>query len=137
MKPQVKEDLKPIIEDLLAAGIIRKASQQGPFLSNSHGVSKPEKGVHIAGKADLHILKQSGKDTNHSRLTLDLRNLNENAVTRPKINLPSYEKLVSVFKDKHVTVADLRSMYWSIHTTYNSQHLTTTFIPSVPYPWAG
>merc|ERR1711891_82342 len=31
MKPQVTEDLKPIIKDLLAAGIIRKASQQGPF----------------------------------------------------------------------------------------------------------
>ena len=133
MKPQVKEDLKPIVADLLAAGIIRKASTQGPYLSNSHGVSKPEKGVHIAGKADLHIMKQAGKTTNHSRLTLDLRNLNEHAVTRPKINLPSYEKLVGVFKDKHVTVADLRSMYWSIHTTYNSQHLSNFFFDNHVY----
>merc|ERR1712090_23298 len=51
MKPQVKEDLKPIIRDLLEAGIIRKAPQQGAFLSNSQGVSKPDKNKHIAGKA--------------------------------------------------------------------------------------
>ena len=97
MKPAVKADLKPIIDDLLAARIIRKAKTQGPFLSNSHGVSNPEKGVHIAGRADLHILRQHGRDTNHSRLTLDLRPLNKHAVTRPKINLPSYESLIAVF----------------------------------------
>ena len=133
MKPSVKEDLKPIIEDLLSAGIIRKATTQGPFLSNSHGVSKPEKGVHIAGRADLHILKQTGKDTNHSRLTLDLRNLNDHAVTRPKINLPSYEKLVAVFKNKHITVADLTSMYWSIQTSYDTQHLSNFYYDNHVY----
>merc|ERR1712055_1244998 len=54
MKPAVKDDLQPIIRDLLEAGIIRKATQQGAFLSNSHGVSKPDKNKHVAGKADLH-----------------------------------------------------------------------------------
>ena len=127
MKPQVKEDLKPIIKDLLEAGIIKKATQQGAFLSNSHGVSKPDKNKHIAGKADLHIMRQQGESTNHSRLTLDLRNLNEKAVAKPKINLPSYEKLVQVFKNKHVTTCDLRSMYWAIHTSYATQHLSNFY----------
>ena len=127
MKPQVKEDLKPIIADLLKAGIIRKATQQGAFLSNSHGVSKPDKNRHIAGKADLHIMRQQGESTNHSRLTLDLRNLNEKAVSKPKINLPSYEKLVQVFENKHITTCDLRSMYWAIHTSYATQHLSNFY----------
>ena len=101
MKPSIRDELKPIITELLDVGIIRKATYQGPFLSNSHGVSKPVNNQHMAGKADLHILKQSGGDTNHSRLTLDLRPLNDNAVSRPRINLPSYEALVPVFKNKH------------------------------------
>ena len=124
MKPAVREELRPIINELLEAGIIRKATTQGPFLSNSHGVSKPINSQHLAGKADLHILKMNGGDTNHSRLTLDLRPLNDNAINRPRINLPSYEDLVPVFKNKHITTADLCSMYWSIHVTENTQHLS-------------
>ena len=60
MKPSIRDELKPIITELLDAGIIRKATYQGPFLSNSHGVSKLVNNQHMVGKADLHILKQSG-----------------------------------------------------------------------------
>ena len=133
MKPSIRDELKPIITELLDAGIIRKATTQGPFLPNSHGVSKPVNNQHMAGKADLHILKQSGGDTNHSRLTLDLRPLNDNAVSRPRINLPSYEALVPVFKNKHVTTADLCSMYWSIHVSQNTQHLSNFYYDNHVY----
>ena len=127
MKPHVRDELKPIIDELLEAGIIRKATTQGPFLSNSHAVAKPVNNQVLVGKADLHILKQSGGDVNHSRLTLDLRPLNHNSITRPKINLPNYESLIPVFKNKNISTADLCSMYWSIHVTENTQHLSNFF----------
>ena len=131
MKPSIRDELKPIINELLDAGIIRKATYQGPFLSNSHGVPKPVNNQHMAGKADLHILKLSGGDTNHSRLTLDLRPLNDNVVSRPRINLPSYEALVPKFMNKHVTTADLTSMYWSIHVSPRLFTSTDGFEPGM------
>merc|ERR1712030_120450 len=61
------------------------------------------------------------------KLILDLINLNEKAVSKPKINLPSYEKLVQVFENKHITTCDLRSMYWAIPTSYATQHLSNFY----------
>ena len=110
-KPSIVKELKPIVDELLESRIIRKATFQGPFLSNSHSVPRPTGEHHLDGKADVHILKQRGEDVNHSRLTLDLRPLNENAVSRPRINLPSYEDLIPRFKDMHVTTVDLTSMF--------------------------
>jgi hypothetical protein len=75
MRVNVCHELRPMIEDLLREEIIKKADFSGPFLSNGHGVPKPDKNVQIAGKADLYLLAQSGLATNHARLTLDLRNL--------------------------------------------------------------
>ena len=54
MKSHVRDELKLIINELLEAGIIRKATTQGQFLSNSHGVAKPVNNQHLAGRADLH-----------------------------------------------------------------------------------
>ena len=56
MRPNVRHELKPMIEDLLREGIIKKADFSGPFLSNGHGVPKPEKGVQIAGKTTPGLL---------------------------------------------------------------------------------
>ena len=92
MRPTTRDELKPMVEELLKHGIIKHADKQGPFLSNCHGVIKPEKGVSIAGKTDLYLLKKSGKDHNHGRLTLDLRNLNKYSCTKPKINLPNFKR---------------------------------------------
>ena len=85
---------------------------------------KPDKNVKIAGKTDLYLLAQSGKATNHARLTLDLRNLNKYAIGKPKINLPSHKDLVDKFKNHNITCIDLCSQYWSISTEYNCQHLS-------------
>ena len=124
IKPHIVEELSPIVDELKQAGIISKADFQGPFLSNSHAVPKPSGDLHLAGKADAWILKQGGGKTNHSRLTLDLRSLNDHAVSRPRINLPSYEDLIPRFKDMLISVVDLASMYWSIHVSAASQHLS-------------
>ena len=121
VKPHIVKELAPIVNELQQAGIIRKADFQGPFLSNSHAVPRPSGDHHLAGKADAYILKQKGEDTNHSRLTLDLHGLNDHSVSRPRINLPSYEDLIPRFKDMHVSVVDLTSMYWAIHVSTASQ----------------
>ena len=81
----------------------------------------------VAGKTDLYLLKMSGKGHNHSRLTLDLRNLNKFSINKPKINLPSYETLAAKFKNHHVTTCDLTSQFWAISNEYESQHLTNFF----------
>ena len=73
VKPHIAREVKPIVDELLAAGIIRKADFQGNWLSNSHAVPKPSGDHHLAGKASAYILRQQGTDVNHSRLTLDLR----------------------------------------------------------------
>ena len=52
MRPNVKNDLRPIVDDLLKAGILRLVDKQGNFLSNCHGISKPGKILHITGKAE-------------------------------------------------------------------------------------
>ena len=116
VKPHIVKELAPIVNELQEAGIIRKADFQGPFLSNSHAVPRPSGDHHLAGKADTYILRQQGEDTNHSRLTLDLRGLNNHAVSRPRINLPSYKDLIPRFKDMNVSVVDLTSMYWYVST---------------------
>ena len=90
VKPHIVRELAPIVDELIKADIIQKADFQGPFLSNSHAVPKPSGDHHLAGKASAYILRQQGADTNHSRLTLDLRALNAHAVSRPRVNLPSY-----------------------------------------------
>ena len=97
MRPTICDELKPMITELLANGIIKHADHQWPFLSNCHGVIKPDKGVPVAGKTDLYLLKMSGKGHNHSRLTLDLRNLNKFSSTKPKINLTSFDTLAAKF----------------------------------------
>ena len=113
-----------MIEDLLKENIIKKADQSGPFLSNAHGVAKPDKIHQISGKTDLYLLKQEGVATNHSRLCLDLRNLNRHCVGRPKINLPSHRDLIDRFANHNITTIDLCSQYWAITTDYSCQNLT-------------
>ena len=53
MRANIRHELQPMINDLLTEGIIKKADFQGPFLSNGHGVPKPDKNQQIAGKTDL------------------------------------------------------------------------------------
>ena len=113
-----------MIQDLLKENIIKKADFSGPFLSNSHGVAKPDKKQQISGKTDLYLLAQKGVATNHSRLTLDLRNLNRHCVGKPKINLPSHRDLIDRFANHHITTIDLCSQYWAISTDYSCQHLS-------------
>ena len=80
MRANVRHELRPMIEDLLREGIIKHADYSGPFLSNGHGVPKPDKNISVAGKADLYLLKQSGVSTNHARLTIDMKNLNKHVL---------------------------------------------------------
>ena len=124
MRANIKNELKPMIQDLLKENIIKKADFSGPFLSNSHGVAKPDKKQEISGKTDLYLLAQSGVATNHSRLTLDLRNLNRHCVGKPKINLPSHRDLIHRFANHNITTIDLCSQYWAISTDYSCQHLS-------------
>merc|ERR1711888_110541 len=124
VKPHIVQELKPIVDQLLEAGIIQKADYQGGWLCNSHAVPKPSGDHHLAGKASAYVLRQQGADVNHGRLTLDLRALNSHAVSRPRLNLPSYADLIPRFKDMAVSVVDLTSMFWAIHVSQNSQHLT-------------
>ena len=124
VKPHIVRELAPIVDQLVKADIIQRADYQGPWLSNAHAVPKPTGDHHLAGKASAYILRQQGADTNHSRLTLDLRALNAHAVSRPRVNLPSYADLIPRFKDMNVRIIDLTSMYWSIHVSQSSQHLS-------------
>ena len=107
-----------MVTELLRENIIKPANFQGPFCSNSHAVSKPDKKHSISGKADIYLLKQAGQATNHARLTLDLRSLNKHALGKPKINLPSYRDLAVKFIDHFVTNFDLCSHYWAINIKY-------------------
>ena len=52
MKIDAIQCLQPIVDDLVKHGILKVADSQGRFLSNSHGVAKPQKGVRVCGKAD-------------------------------------------------------------------------------------
>ena len=124
MRPGIRAELQPIIDQLLAEGIIKKAEKQGPFLSNSHGVAKPQKNVSIAGKTDMYLRKQAGMPVNHSRLTLDMRALNRHVIQKPKMNLPSHTDLVDRFSNHYVSCADLSNFYWAINMDHSAQHLT-------------
>ena len=55
MRPTTRDELKPMVAELLAHGIIKHADKQGPFLSNCHGVIKPDKGIPVAGKKQTYI----------------------------------------------------------------------------------
>ena len=107
--------------------ILKIADSQGRFLSNSHGVAKPQKGVKVCGKADEYLLRKQGQVADYSRLCVDLRGVNLHCPASPKINLPSYENLVSKFKNKHVSMIDIKSMYWAICIDYESQGITNFF----------
>ena len=124
MRPGVRQELQPIIDQLLKEEIIKKADFQGPFLSNSHGVPKPDKDVTIAGKTDMYLRKQAGLPVNHARLTLDMRNLNRHVIQKPKVNLPSHLDLVDRFANHYVSCADLSNCYWAIQMEYTCQHLS-------------
>jgi len=124
-----------MFEQLLKENIIKKADQSGPFLSNAHGVAKPDKAQQISGKTDMYLLKQEGVATN--RLCLDLRNLNRYCVGRPKINLPSHRDLIDRFANHHITTIDLCSQYWAISTEYQCHHLPNFWYNKEVYsfPW--
>jgi hypothetical protein len=126
-----------MVDKLLTEGIIRKADFQGPFCSNSHAVSKPDKSCVISGRADLHIMKMAGETTNHARLTLDkLINLNKFSLGKPKVNLPSYKALLGRFKRHFISCFDLCAHYWSISLD-QIFGLTTTSILLRGYQWDG
>ena len=127
MKIDALRCLKPIVDDLVKNNILKIADTQGKFLSNSHGVAKPQKGIKICGKADEYLMRKKGQVADYSRLCVDLRGLNSHCPASPKINLPSYENLVSKFKNKHVSMIDIKSMYWAIRTDYESQSLTNFY----------
>ena len=58
MKIDALRCLQPIVDDLVKHNILKVADSQGRFLSNSHGVAKPQKGVKVCGKADEYLLKK-------------------------------------------------------------------------------
>ena len=76
MKIDAKKCLRPIVNKLVRHNILKLADTQGRFLSNSHGVAKPQNGMRICGKADEYLMKKSGHISDYSRLTVDLRGLN-------------------------------------------------------------
>ena len=127
MRVDAKNCLKPIVKELIDNGILKIADTQGKFLSNSHGVAKPINGERVCGKADEYLMKKKGLISDYSRLTVDLRGLNSHCPSSPKLSLPSYETLVKKFKNKFVSMFDIRSMYWSICITHESQELTNFF----------
>ena len=133
MSQVVIEELRPIITELLEHGILKLAEKQGPFLSNCHGVSKPQAGLMLQGKADAYLLKKSGQSTNHARLTIDLRNLNKFAVTKPKTNLPNHDTLKNSFKDTYVSKFDLCSHFWSVGVDYETQSNSNFFFAGKVY----
>ena len=60
MRVEAVQCLQPIVDNLVQHGILKIADSQGRFLSNSHGVAKPQKGVRICGKADEDIMRKTG-----------------------------------------------------------------------------
>lgn len=120
----MRDEVQPMVDKLLAEGIIQRADFQGPFCSNSHAVAKPDKSRVISGRADLHIMKMARETTNHSRLTLDLRNLNKFSLGKPKVNLPSYKALLGRFKKHFISCFDLCAHYWSISLDQSCYHYT-------------
>ena len=121
MKTFIKEEIRPLMEELVKRDIFSPADVQGDFASNLNAVSKPQGNTIILGKADQNILRQQGINKNHQRLCIDLKGVNEVMLPEAKFTLPSYKTLVAQFSNCYCSQFDLTAMYWSIPLKYADQ----------------
>ena len=57
LKDHVRQEIRPLMDELVREGIFSPDDKQGQFCSNLNCVPKPVKGKVTLGKADLHIDK--------------------------------------------------------------------------------